>query len=146
TSVVQRMFFAGPSGEATDHSVGRSFSSEIPSPPGPRHWGHCAAALALRLSAAPIPNAQLPTPNRFMRMEKMASGEFLHGRKDLIRVFRVFRGLLCVPWLYTRRLRSAGRNSSFAFSGAPSTGVPAFHAGILCRLSGYMASIGAQTL
>src|SRR5262245_24818053 len=45
------------------HSIGTFFSSEIPEPPGPRHPGHWADALALTLSAATTPNAQRPTPN-----------------------------------------------------------------------------------
>src|SRR5262249_38895562 len=66
-SAVQRMFFAGPSADATDHSIGRLFSSEMPSPPGPRHCGHWAASCAVN----PATITALHAPRKIRREKEL---------------------------------------------------------------------------
>src|SRR5260370_10349975 len=79
---------------------------------------------------ATSPSAHRPTPGRVLVMRRAVAD----------------RGRRARPADYTRRDRSAGRNSSFALSGAPSTGVPASHDGILWRFSVEIPPLPLPTL
>src|SRR5687767_4110396 len=64
-SVFHLMLTAGLSAVAGDHSSGRSFSAEMPWPPGPRHCGHWPDALTVTVSArSKLPHTQFPTLER----------------------------------------------------------------------------------